>query len=222
MIRALKPTREQKIPACGRTNTRYFDAMTPYFESMLAILASDDSTGCGIPESIGVTSTNPGEGVSTIAFSLAANATNFTDEQITLILTTPVREPVRARFGIEIKPGIADILSGKAMTSECMQEIFDGRIRVLSSGLESYSDVTFDPVRVANLVHQLAAESRLMIVDLPPVSRGGVCLTTVGKLRGVLLTVEANRVGAAEIVSAQSRLQAVGANILGAILNKKA
>jgi Mrp family chromosome partitioning ATPase len=71
------------------------------------------------------------------------------------------------------------------------------------------------------MFHTLKRDFPLIFVDLPAVDQPGACLSLVGKLDGVLLVLEAERVRSHVALQTKRLLEESHANVLGVVFNKR-
>lgn len=174
-----------------------------------------------------VTSTQPGEGKSTVATSLAL-ALARAGRQV-LIADADLRRPVLHRaFAIDGSVGMADLLDGRAGVSQALQRIdvaagSHGAVRlgVLPAGRDADGGAfaRMDPIRARKLVASLGEQHDLAIFDSPPVLAVSDALLLAPLVDGVLFVVGAGRVPERDAVRATQRLAAAGATLVGAFLN---
>ena len=67
---------------------------------------------------------------------------------------------------------------------------------------------------------KLAAQSDLLLIDCPALTRSGETLAVTSLVSGVLLVVQAERTTRSEILSAERKIAAAGGNLFGFVLNR--
>ena len=67
---------------------------------------------------------------------------------------------------------------------------------------------------------KLAAQSDLLLIDCPALTRSGETLAVTSLVSGVLLVVQAERTKRNEILSAERKIAAAGGNLFGFVLNR--
>jgi tyrosine-protein kinase Etk/Wzc len=170
---------------------------------------------------VGVTSSGAGEGVSTVAISLAAAAASMLDEQV-LLVEQAVIGSLAHWLGLSTSRGIRDYLDGTADLSDCLAATAIERLSLLPAGAPPGGMARpRDTATFPMLLDALRPRFGLIVVDLPPVDAVDGCLPSVGSLDGVLLLIAAERVSGAAAHRAANRLRLAGANLLGAVLNAR-
>ena len=136
--------------AMGRTvsNSNGSGALTPYDLEAARIIRTnlEHLRPDGPPISLAVTSPLPGEGKSTVAMALASVAAM--SGKLTLLIECDLRQPVIAdRLGLEPKPGLSDVMLGKARPRDALQTIYlpagganGGRAKGDAAGSKSGAD----------------------------------------------------------------------------------
>ena len=178
------------------------------------------STESGVPAVLVVTSTQPGEGKSTTALSLARNFALLGKR--VLLIDADLRNPSLHRlFGIDNGMGLSNCLSGAAKPGQCIQRLGDAGISIMPSGpLPPNPAELLASARMTSLLTQGQERFDQVIIDAPPVL-GLADAPILGNLaHGTLLVVESgcSRVGAVQ--SAIKRLLGARARLLGAVLTK--
>jgi protein-tyrosine kinase len=167
---------------------------------------------------LGIISTLPGEGASTVARGLAR-----------IVARTP-----------NAKVLICDVAGDRRITARTQREstrasIGDGAGRIDFSWLPGSHQVavgTFgdsaglnalaaDMDRVRSMVTSVSAGFELVILDLPPVNGSVIGPALAKAVDGVVLVVEAERTRAQSIRAAHKTLSMYGANVLGVVMNKR-
>lgn len=174
-------------------------------------------SGEGPPRSLLVTSALPGEGKSTVARALAAEAA---ERGLRVILVDADLRGRRARRGAATEPGLSDVLRGEASLHEAMRAAREGGYRWLPAGRRPANPtqlLTSDAME--RLLRQMEAEADLVIIDAPPVPIGGdvPALARLASRTLLLLRWEHTRPGEAN--AALRCLSAAGASLAGVAMS---
>jgi len=186
-------------------------------EEMISLLRTLQSSGPDKPRwTLGIISTLPGEGVSTIARGLARIVAKNPKAKV-LICNVPtdsdVRRPSYDGYGAngDYHPGQLDFtwLPG-------------GQVAVGTFGEPGYMHtIASDFAAVASMVNRLSSSFELVILDLPPVSKSVIGPAMSKALDGVVMVVEAERTRSQSVRATQKTIQVHGGTVLGVVLNKR-
>jgi Mrp family chromosome partitioning ATPase len=185
-------------------------------EEMISLLRTLQQTGPARTRwTLGVISTLPGEGTSTIARGLARIVSKNPKAKV-LICNVPTdsestltRDPYLEAG--EFRPGHMDFtwLPG-------------GQVAVGSLGEPGFMNaIASDIDAVTAMVSRLSAGFELVILDLPPVSKSVIGPALSKALDGVLLVVEAERTRSLSVRATQKTIKVHGGTVLGVVLNKR-
>jgi polysaccharide biosynthesis transport protein len=170
---------------------------------------------------IGVTSCTSGEGVSTIASSLAMTAASSAQGTVLLIDANSDRPAVHRLLGVKPAPGLAEALANPS-PSPAYQPSTIPSLTVLTAGaVEKCPTRNVAVSSFAALLPSLQKRFVLVVVDLPPAEPGGLALQLAGRLDGVLLVVEAERIRGEEVRQRKDLLARANARLLGVVFNKQ-
>jgi capsular exopolysaccharide synthesis family protein len=167
-----------------------------------------------------VTSPSGGEGKTTTAANLAVAFAH--QGQRVLLVDCDLRHPrLHAMFALPREPGIVDVVEGSAELETCIRETEVDRLSLLSAGrapLRSAADIlTRDVLRA--LLDRVGVEFDLVIVDSPPVLLTADAPILATQVDGVLLVVRAGQTERDSAQYAVQQLGALGATVVGAVLN---
>jgi capsular exopolysaccharide synthesis family protein len=177
------------------------------------------STERGVPQVLAVTSTQPGEGKTTTAKSLARNFAQLGKR--VLLVDADLRNPALHRaFATENNTGLSNCLSGAAKAGQCIQRL-EPNISVITSGpLPPNPAELLASARMTSLLTQARERFDQIIIDAPPVLGLADAPILANLAEGTLLVVESgkSRVGAVQV--SIKRLLAARAHLIGAVLTK--
>lgn len=171
--------------------------------------------------SLGLTSSQSGEGVTTVACNLAMAAGGCGTR--TLLVDANLRSPgLHRQLGVLRGPGLSDVVAGHGEWKEAILPTAEPGLSFLQAGL-STGEWTggADWSACRELLQQMSEQFDLTIVDLPPVGTEGATLPLAAALEGVALVVEAEKVAWEAAHHSAQLLTQARARLLGVILNKK-
>lgn len=166
-----------------------------------------------------ITSSEMDEGKTTISCNLASCFAELEDTKVLLIDCDFTKRGVSRYLNIENARGISDIVFGNNKPEECIQKV--GYLDVITSGARpSNTSILLNSQSMKDKIKKFREEYDYVFIDSPPISRmNDACIIT----QYVDGTIIVNAVGAIDSRIAKitlEKLNKVGANILGVILNK--
>lgn len=164
--------------------------------------------------------TAPGvdEGNSTAVANVAV-ATAQAHLDVVLVDCDLRRPTLHAVFGVSNGEGISSLLSDGATERRLSQQTTIPGLRVLPSGpLPSNPTELLSSDRLGKLLGMLKAETRLVLLDAPPVTAVADTSILARSVDGVVLVVNARRTRRDEARRAKAQLELVHANILGVLI----
>lgn len=169
-------------------------------------------------KTIVVTSSNPGEGKSTVSTNLAFVLSQGGKKVI--VIDGDLRKPtIHKKFKLDNTEGLTDLLVGKKSINQVSKAI-DKNITVITAGKKTPNPAEMVSSKaMEELIKFLKDEYDYVIIDTPPVRTisDGVILSA--KADGVILVVRAGKTKSADIVKGYKELEKVKANIVGSVLN---
>lgn len=167
-----------------------------------------------------VTSTTPGEGKTTTLCNLATVMAQ--NGQRVLIMDCDMRKPrVHKAFGISNKKGLADLLLNEQHFSEYIQHVEEVNIDILTAGrIPTNPSELLHSKAMKNLIGLIQESYDYVFLDTPPVIPVTDAAIMSSYIDGVILVVASGHVEINLAQRAMGSLVAVGANILGVVLNK--
>lgn len=171
--------------------------------------------------SIGITSALPGAGKSFISANLAVGISQEVNQTV-LLLDLDLRRPkVAEYFDLEPEFGVKDFLLNDVPLSNILVNPGMERLVLLpgTGSVEESSEILSSP-KATNLVSEVINryDSRIVIIDLPPLLSTDDALICVPQVDAVLFVVEDGKTTKDEILRSLRLLE--GYELLGTILNK--
>ncbi len=170
-------------------------------------------------ESIVVTSSLAGEGKSTTAINLAITLADA-GSRVALVDADLRRPSVADYMGLEGRAGLTTVLIGKASIEDVIQPWGDGKLHVLPSGqVPPNPSEMVGSHAMAWLLGELVKRYDIVVIDTPPllpVTDAAILARLTG---GALVVTAANRIHRADLRDAIGSVEAVGARVLGVVVN---
>jgi capsular exopolysaccharide synthesis family protein len=183
-----------------------------------------------------VTSSNPGEGKSTIVTNLGI-VMGQTGLKVVLV-STDLRRPVLSKtFGVAKEPGLYEFVTGAANLDEVLKSIADimvGEIKfeeiLKTPGIENISIISSghlipNPVEIlesknmTKLVEDLKNRFDVIIFDAPPVLSVTDASLIAPRMDSVVIAYEIGRTSREALLRSKIQLESLGAKVAGVILN---
>lgn len=183
-----------------------------YYTALLCRLRALDGRSGNPRQAIGITSCLPGEGASTVACQLAIHASRQLPGRV-LLLDADVG-------GHALATGNGDGTNGETRKLElanCLPTQHEdlSYFRWSGGGSAGGSDI------LAKFLTGAHAEFDLVIIDLPKASPLTSCASLAARLDGVIMVVQAERVGRMALEQAQKDFSQAGAAMLGVVYNRR-
>lgn len=196
--------------------------LSEYYQEIVRRLRETEAGRTLASQAVGITSCTRGEGVSTVATNLAITAAVSGSAPVLLVDANVGRPALNRNFKIWNLPGLLEVLHEGADPLACLQDSAYENLYLLPAGnLKGHAGRGYDPNRVVDLLTTLRDEFSIVIFDLPAVEDLSSCFSLAGKLDGVLLVVEAERVRSHVAVKAKQMLEECHAKLIGAVFNKR-
>lgn len=212
------------------------DAFAEIFNTVTTVITSA-AKDLGIRVFV-VSSTVAEEGKTTITVNLGV-ALARKGLRVILVDGDLRRPQLHDMLGIDNSTGLSTILEGRSQAMESLSEIADEpapqagpeaflkpttveNLKVLPSGPTPHDPITLlESQRMKDLVEELRGMADFVLIDTPPIFHVGDVLTLTPLVDANLFVVGAFEVKQHEVTWAKHLLSNVGANILGAFLNKE-
>jgi non-specific protein-tyrosine kinase len=173
-----------------------------------------------LPRTLLVTSAMPGEGKSTVVANLALALAQA--QQNVIVVDADLRLPsIHRLFNLPNETGLSNVLRQECTWRDALQQTSDPKVRVMTSGpVVANPGELLDTPQFATFIDSVQSESDVVLLDSPaalPVSDAAVIAPQVN---GVLLVVSRALSGQDSVRTARDQLQAVGANLVGIVVNR--
>lgn len=178
------------------------------------------STPDGIPATLFVTSSRPGEGKSTTAFALAHNLARIGKR--VLLLDLDLRNPSMHRvLGVSNDHGMSSILSGAATLSEVVQRPEQTSLWFVPCGpLPPNPAELLGGTRIQEFLRDAARDFDTVVIDGPPVLGFADAPLLAATAGGTLFVLESRGTRRGQARGALRRLNTGRARLLGVVLTK--
>ncbi len=208
------------------TSNRQQSLMADAFRATLTSILYSGENG-NRPRIIVITSTNPGEGKTTVACNLALALAEIDPSvlmQSVLLIDGDLRRPrLHKIFDVPNRWGLADLLQGKTPPNGCEGMVFKTGFRNLNLLPSGSSTVNVGALlhspRAVAFLNRMREEFHTVIIDAPPMLNMPDA-RVLGRLAdGVVLVVRSAQTIRDAAVAANQRLTEDGTRVLGTILN---
>jgi protein-tyrosine kinase len=189
-------------------------ALTPLLAAIRPLL--DGERGAVIQ----VVAATAGEGASTVAreFSLLAATSGH---RRTLLVDADLADPYNARtFGCDTGPGLVDWLRGDGEAELALRVVPETELSVVRL-VDRHEAIGAEAEGLRDVYDALRDHFDLTVIDCPAVANGGFPHLLPEAVDGVVLVIEAEATRPAVIAHAKAQIELTGANLLGAVLNRR-
>jgi capsular exopolysaccharide synthesis family protein len=169
--------------------------------------------------SVVFTSSIPGEGKSTTTCNLAITLAQA-GLQVILVEGDLRRPRIADYMGMEGAVGLTSVLLGRTGLDDALQPWGDGTLQVLASGpLPPNPSELLGSQGMQDLLRELEGRADIVIIDAPPllpVTDAAVLGTLTS---GLVMLIRSNETRREQLIRAVATVHAVGATMLGSVLN---
>jgi capsular exopolysaccharide synthesis family protein len=171
-------------------------------------------------KTIVITSSQPGEGKSTIAANLGI--TMAQSGMKVLLIDCDLRKPmIHKKFDLNNLDGLTTLLAGRKKLEECINTIAIPNFYVMTSGPVPPNPAELLGIkRMKSLIEQLKGIFDIVLIDAPPILAVTDAQVLAALCDRVMLVVSYGEADKKDIVRAKELIDKVGAKILGVIINK--
>ena len=165
-----------------------------------------------------VTSSEPGEGKSTVAGNLALSFAQ--SDKSTIIIDCDLRKPsLHKKFRISNMVGLSDILIGRKSLVEAVNQ-YNENMHIITSGkIPPNPAEMLGSKAMERLIAELKEIYDVIILDSAPLQAVTDAQILSTKSDGTILVVRAEKTKRDSVASAKELLDKVNANVLGVVLN---
>ncbi len=165
------------------------------------------------------TSSVPSEGKSTTALNVAVSMAQAYAK--VLLIDCDLRKPrIHRAVGLTNTVGVSNVLSGLADIKDAIQPSKFENLDILSSGLIAPNpSEMLASERMQKLLDMLSEKYNYIIMDTPPINIVSDALPLIKISDGVVFIVRQNYSTHGDIQSALSKLEFIGAKIIGVVVN---
>jgi succinoglycan biosynthesis transport protein ExoP len=177
------------------------------------------STDHGVPKTLAVTSSRPAEGKTTTSVALAKSLGRVGHR--VLLIDADMRSPsIHHMFAMGNATGLSNYLSGNDGIHDLIQHTEDG-LSVLVAGPQppNAAELLAGP-RLAELLAHLREQFDQIVVDAPPVMGLADAPLIANVVEGTVMVIEFHQTKRSVARVAFSRLNGIGAHVLGAVVTK--
>jgi len=169
---------------------------------------------------IGVTSTEPGEGKTSVAFCLAYSLGQL--ERV-LLIDADMRRPSIGKF-LELgnsAAGLSNLVAETASLEECIHTIEGTEIDVLPAGIIPPNPLELlSSTRFAKVLEALEERYDRIVIDTPPCQAVSDSMVLSKRVGSMVYVVNADVTSSANIKTGLQRLAEVDAPVVGVVLNR--
>lgn len=173
-------------------------------------------------ETIGVTSSESGAGVSTVAYNIAVAAARAELGPVLFVDTDITKQASRRLIPDSPALGLADALADAVDPIDCIVNTsIENLSMVAGRGKAKHEEVNFDPFKTADLLNDYKCHFKLVIVDIPAPSELNGSVYIAGNLDAIVLVIEPESSDGRIALQTKQLLLDGNANLLGVVLNKR-
>lgn len=178
------------------------------------------TTEHGVPRSLVVTSTRPGEGKSTTALALATMLARA--HRRVILVDGDMRSPsVHNLGGVDHDRGLSNFLAGDDRIDTLTFEMSDFGFIAMSAGpIPPNAAELLTGDRFSLLIERLLESYDHVVVDSPPVMGIADAPLITSRVEGVIYVVESHGTRSSMVKTALNRLASANARIVGGVLTK--
>lgn len=173
-------------------------------------------------KSVMLVSALAGEGVSTVTLGLAAAMAEVARQGVLVIDLNSANPILSDRLGIDPEIGLGELLVKDGTRADAIIESPVPHLFVLGRGrLDADLSQPSSLAMFEEMVRGMRADFDHVIIDGGALATSPDSLLVASKVDGVILVVQAERTGSETVRDASNQLRMAGANLLGAVLNRR-
>jgi len=196
------------------------DRKSELVDAYLAVQTNlEFSTEHGVPRSLSITSTRPGEGKSTTAFALALMLAR--SRKSVVLIDGDMRSPsVHALVGTTHVNGLSNYLAGNDDLEGLLVQTEQGLTVMTAGPIPPNAAELLTGDRLPQLIATLLKHYDHVVIDTPPVMGLADAPLIGSRVEAVVFAVEAHGIRASMARTALGRLASANARVIGGILVK--
>lgn len=204
-----------KLPVVAPTQGEYVLESYRILRSNMAFATLDEPI-----HSIMVTSTNAGEGKSFVAYNLAT-AYAAEGKRVVLVDANLRRPTVHERFGLNLTPGLGEVLLGEKTYEQVMQPTGVPGLSIISAGgVSTNTAELIGSEMMKSFHHDLLQVADMVIFDAPSSVRPADAQILSSIVEGVLYVVQLGLPRTADLKYGIHLLKQANAKIVGIVYNR--
>jgi len=192
-------------------------------ESLSALESNILSAAGGSPvRTLFVTSSRRGEGKTTAALAMAHSLSTRASGRVALADGNISSPALHGCFQVNESPGLLDYLSSRAELAEVAIDTEFSRLSVIPlGGTVANVAAAFAPQVFQSKLDALASHYEYVVVDGDSVLSSSNAAIMAQHFNGVVLVIECERTKWQVLQLAREKIEGVGGNVLGVVLNKR-
>ena len=213
-VKTKRTSAPKRRAATGRGQSSHYMSLASNIVSLRA--NSEDR------KAIGVCSTFRNEGSTTVATNLAMSISRAVDGNVLLVQADMEGNDLPRIFRTKNRLGWADVYLQECNVADALNATQHEGLFVMTAGdVSKRSFLSYDAHDLRAILDVLKDEFEFIVFDLPVAHELSGCFSLAMVLDGTLVVIEADRVSANRAAHTKSQLERFGANIVGAVVNKK-
>ena len=202
----------------GKAAKKYVQSFTSLGEQMLLKTNGTKKS----TRTIAITSSQPGEGVSTIAVNISTWLAKHDNGNVLLMDANTSNPSVHQFFKKRLSPGLVDIFNSNHHNGDCISESSVGNLHIMSAGISDINlSEVLEPNEFNELLQKLQTKYSYIVIDLPAVSQTSFVPLLSKLCDDVVIVVEAERSRWEVVKKIKEQLLISEAHIRGVVLNKR-
>jgi capsular exopolysaccharide synthesis family protein len=221
------PQKSPKQIITQEDNLDLFDFDNEYYNALKDSIVLSKGESNNTPRLISVTSSDFGEGVSSISSKLAITFAKSTNGPVLLVDSNFAKPSIHHTFSLNLSPGLGEVLIENHDSTSVIQQSPIHNLFVLTAGdIDTNPTYKYDSPLFHNLLAYWRDNFNFVIFDTPPLQcdmkqcdmNSSIRLST--HMDGVIIIIEAERIRREISMRLIERLKESNSNILGVVLNK--
>jgi len=166
-----------------------------------------------------ITSASPGEGKSSTAAHLAIACAQI-GKRVLLIDADLRRPTLHKQFGVDCITGLSDVLTREVLVRDATVKVKDTELYLMPAGPVSRRAADIISVGFSHVLDRVSGDFDLVIVDSPPMLGISDAQELAGMVDSVIVVTKAGVTSGRAVSDTLSRLNRVGANVMGLVMNQ--